>query len=203
MFEELLLSDLEFRTRDQSTIDTGDYLSQFPDRVEQIRSVIDRFWSDYGRGRSTAHKGQSDTSPVAQAEFATLASEALCGSYQLLQEIARGGMGVVFKAHDTKLQRTVALKMILDRNLASPEAVQRFYAEAEMAASLTHPGIVPIYDVGSHAGHHYYVMAFIEGPTLSAELQRRQFGMEESAQLILDLANAVACATTTAWSTAI
>ena len=87
-----------------------------------------------------------------------------CGNYELLHEIARGGMGIVFKAHDTRLQRTVALKMILDRNLASPEAVQRFYAEAEMAASLNHPGIVPIYDVGSHAGHHYYAMGFVEGP---------------------------------------
>jgi tRNA A-37 threonylcarbamoyl transferase component Bud32 len=191
LFEELLLSDLEFRTRDEATIDTGEYLSRFPDRATQIRDVIDRFWSEYGVGRSSPRAGQPR---AAHCEIAEIAAEKQCGSYQLLQEIARGGMGVVFKAHDTKLQRTVALKMILDRNLASPEAVQRFYAEAEMAASLNHPGIVPIYDVGSHAGHHYYAMAFVEGPTLSAELRRRRFGMEESAQLVLELANAASCA---------
>ena len=103
-------------------------------------------------------------------------------------------MGIVFKAYDTKLQRTVALKMILDRNLASEEAVQRFYAEAETAAGLNHPGIVPVYDVGSHAGHHYYAMGFVEGPTLSHELRRRRFSMQEAARLVLDLANAVAYA---------
>ncbi|MHB0958659.1 MAG: serine/threonine-protein kinase [Pirellulaceae bacterium] len=186
LFEELLLSDLEFRTRDEATVDTGEYLSQFPERADQIRKVIHRFWSQFSRDRDKPHK--------THAEIAEIAAEKQCASYQLIQEIARGGMGVVFKAHDTKLQRTVAVKMILDRNLASSEAVQRFYAEAEMAASLNHPGIVPIYDVGSHAGHHYYAMAFVEGPTLSAELRRRRFGMEEAAQLVLDLARAVSCA---------
>jgi tRNA A-37 threonylcarbamoyl transferase component Bud32 len=191
LFDELLLSDLAFRTRDETTIDTGDYSSQFPDRAEQIRTVISRFWSEYSGGRGDLVAARPGRQRAARTEIADLAAEKRCGNYQLLHEIARGGMGIVFKAHDTKLQRTVALKMILDRNLASPEAVQRFYAEAEMAASLNHPGIVPVYDVGSHAGHHYYAMGFVEGPTLSAELCRRRFGMEEAAQLVMELANAV------------
>ena len=161
----MLLSDLTFRTRDETTVDTGDYLSQFPDRAEQIRSVINRFWFEYSSRQGEPVAAHADGQRAARAEIAELAAVKQCGNYELLHEIARGGMGIVFKAHDTKLQRTVALKMILDRNLASPEAVQRFYAEAEMAASLNHPGIVPIYDVGSHAGHHYYAMGYVEGPT--------------------------------------
>ena len=58
LFEELLLSDLEFRTRDEATLDTGEYLSQYPDRATQIRDVIDRFWSEYGVGRSSPCVGQ-------------------------------------------------------------------------------------------------------------------------------------------------
>ena len=132
--------------------------------------------------------------PESATDVAADALGTRCGNYELLEEVARGGMGIVFKAYDTKLQRTVALKMILDRNLASEEAVQRFYAEAETAAGLNHPGIVPVYDVGSHDGHHYYAMGFVEGPTLSEELRRRRFSMEESARLVLELANAVAYA---------
>ncbi len=189
LFEELLISDLEFLTSDGSTINMQNYLAQFPERSEQIRQVIERFWEEQGTPNGAKGFVRANDGLAAGANHALLEE---CGHYRQLEEIARGGMGVVYRARDTKLQRNVALKMILDRNLASTEAVQRFYAEAEMAASLTHPGIVPIYDVGSHAGHHYYVMAYVEGPTLAAELRRRRFGMEESAQMILDLALAVA-----------
>jgi len=191
LFEELLLSDLAFRSRGGATIDTGVYLTVFPARTDQIRAVIERFWCEYSSRQGGLGAVQDERRQNAGAELATLAAVKQCGKYELLQEIARGGMGIVFKARDTRLQRTVALKMILDRNLASSEAVQRFYAEAEMAAGLNHPGIVPVYDVGSHAGHHYYAMGFVEGPTLASELQERRFGMDEAAQLVRDLAHAV------------
>ena len=75
-------------------------------------------------------------------------------------------MGVVYKARQTKLNRIVALKMIRSAELADDEQVKRFYTEAEAAAKLNHPAIVPVYDVGEANGQHYFSMAFVDGESL-------------------------------------
>jgi hypothetical protein len=89
------------------------------------------------------------------------------GRYQLLEGIARGGMGVVYRAWDSALDRVVALKMIRSGLLAGPEEVARFQREARAAAGLNHPHIVQVHDVGEEEGHHYFTMTFAPGGSLA------------------------------------
>ncbi len=116
------------------------------------------------------------------------------GDYELLAEIARGGMGVVYKARQANLDRVVALKMILAGQLASPADVRRFYQEAEAAANLEHPGIVPIYEVGQHAGQHFFSMAFVDGPSLAQIVAEGPLPPKEAAGIVKHVAEAMAYA---------
>src|SRR5262249_18365840 len=113
------------------------------------------------------------------------------GDYELLEEIARGGMGIVYKARQNSLKRFVALKMILAGPFASELFVRRFKIEAEAAANLDHPNIVPIYEIGEHDQQHYFSMELVEGSNLAELLSGELLPEAESAELMVKIARAV------------
>jgi serine/threonine protein kinase len=115
----------------------------------------------------------------------------LIPGYEILDECARGGMGVVYRARQTSLNRIVALKMLATGPLASPSEVARFRAEAEAVARFQHPNIVQVHDVGEHHGRLYMALEFIEGGSLSGELAGAPLHPEASARLVETLAHAV------------
>jgi hypothetical protein len=116
---------------------------------------------------------------------------ALLGDYELLEEIARGGMGIVYKARQVSLNRTVALKMILAGQFASEKEVRRFRAEAESVANLDHPNILPIYDVGVDLGWHYFAMKLVTGGSLAARMAEARKDMGAAITLLVQVTRAV------------
>lgn len=113
------------------------------------------------------------------------------GDYTLLAEIARGGMGVIYQAHQGKLDRLVAVKMILSGPWASPTAIKRFASEARAAARLEHPGIIPIYDVGEVDGQPFFAMALVKGANLMQRVAQGVLPPRAAAGVVLEVADAV------------
>jgi serine/threonine protein kinase len=163
-------------------------LARHPELAERLRA----FFADYDRLDRQAAELCLSADPNRTTDTPDPVGELqrvrYFGDYELLELIAHGGMGVVSKARQMSLNRLVALKMILRGELTTERDVARFRAEAEAAANLDHPHIVPIYEVGEHDGLQYYSMRYIEGAPLA---RRPRSDPRSEARLVAAVAGAV------------
>jgi serine/threonine-protein kinase len=176
-----------------------DYLEQLqagqqPDREAilrqhpELQSALDCLDALEGMASSAISSGEM------KPEFPSSITRLPCdfGSYELIEEIGRGGMGVVYKARQKSLDRLVAVKMILASHLASEEHVRRFQVEARAAARLRHSNIVHIHEVGQVHGQHFFAMEFIDGVSLAQRLAQGPIEQPTAARLVCQVARAVA-----------
>jgi len=113
------------------------------------------------------------------------------GDYELLEEIGRGGMGIIYRARQIRLNRIVALKMILAGQFASKQEVLRFRSEAEAAGNLQHPNIVRIHETGEHDGHHYFSMDYVQGRNLAEIVHDGPIASQRAAKYSRSIAEAI------------
>src|SRR5205814_5856029 len=128
------------------------------------------------------HKKALASAPKAVATGQTF------GQYELLEPIAKGGMGIVYKARQKTLNRIVAIKMILAGQFADQSDIDRFYAEAEAAAALSHPNIVAIHEIGEVQGQHFFSMDYIEGQSLAGLVQENPRRPRRAAEFVRTIA---------------
>src|SRR4029077_15181005 len=113
------------------------------------------------------------------------------GSYQILSLLGTGGMGVVYKARDTRLKRSVAIKVLPTDQVSDPERKRRFIQEARAASALNHPNIITIHDIGSEAGIDFVVMEYVAGKTLDQRIPRKGMRLNETLKLSIQIADAL------------
>ena len=189
-----LLADLSEQARLGRDPDLDAAAARHPDLSGELREL----WAavqiadvltprDRSRGAFRAERAESADTPPAAAQTVPRTF----GDYDLLEEIGRGGMGVVYRAWQRSLQRSVALKMILRGEFATPEDLARFQTEARAAARLDHPHIVSVYDAGACDGQAYFSMRHVEGQTLAALLGAGPIRPREAAACLAVISRAV------------
>ena len=206
LLEELVELEMQMRwSSGDAKITVDEYHNRFPELtrpdiallIKRSRARVDRTQTlDHAPEGSNPGNFQTadETVPFSPKNEAAAFTGQRFGEYDLIEEIARGGMGVVYKARQRSLNRICALKMIMSGELAAGDEIQRFLSEAESAATLDHPGVVPVYEVGQVEGRHYYSMAFLSGPTLADEVRRGPVEANRAAELLSQVCDAVAYA---------
>jgi serine/threonine-protein kinase len=201
-----LLSEMTEKARHGQPIDVGEIARNHPDLGEELRELwaAVQFAEEFTRPAATLKIAGSPIGPIGpmgpqestseSPEPAPAVAGRSFGDFDLLEEIGRGGMGVVYRAWQKSLNRMVALKMILRGEHATPADVARFQVEAQAAAHLEHPNIVPVYAAGVQDGQEWFCMRFVEGETLSSLLSRGPLRSREAAAFLATIAGAVAFA---------
>jgi len=160
-----------------------------------LETGLGLFAEPVARVDDTGRVNQPPRIDIAAANGSRIASDAqvpqILGDYELLEEIGRGGQGVVYRARQKSLNRIVALKVVRTDPSTTRVHLKRFRLEAETAASLDDPNIVPIYEVGEHGGSCYFSMKFVEGGPLDELFKREPMSIRPAAELIAKLARAV------------
>src|SRR5262245_22389887 len=113
------------------------------------------------------------------------------GPYEIQSAIGAGGMGEVYKARDTRLDRLVAIKVLPEHVASDPDLKQRFEREARTLAALSHPHICPVFDVGHQEGIDFLVMEYLEGETLATRLERGALALDQALQYAIQIADAL------------
>jgi serine/threonine-protein kinase len=169
-------------------VDRDAFLREHPELASAVKCLdaLENLAQPKGEKTSLANKNSTLEEIVPAAAFPRA-----FGNYELIGELGRGGMGVVYKAKQQELDRVVALKMILQRHLASPEVVRRFQSEAKSAAKLRHSHIVQIHEVGQLHGQDFFTMEYIEGESLAQRLIGRRLDIPAAVQIVAAIARAV------------
>jgi serine/threonine protein kinase len=146
---------------------------------------------DAANAETTSFVGADPQKPIDKRKSLHGISTGEWDSYELLEEIGHGGMGVVFQARQKRLGRIVAIKVIRTDHAPQQAELERFEREIMVAARLDHPGIVAVYDAGKHEGWPFYVMAYVPGSTLSARIKNGALSIRDTARLAHQLADAM------------
>jgi len=170
----------------------ADWPARFPRWRSRLERLLEVHKALHAKGDAESAVPLETPLPQAAPRLAGAGTDAEAArGYEILEEIGRGGMGVVYKARQRGLNRLVALKMVLAGDHAGPAELARFRTEAESAARLKHPGIVEIYEIGALNGHSFLALEYVDGPTLAQRLVGGALNPNDAATLIAHLAGAI------------
>ncbi|MCR9292277.1 MAG: serine/threonine protein kinase, partial [bacterium] len=189
-----IVSNLADRIQSGEVLSFSEVCQQHPEFREQLQEI----WGTLIVTDAIAASARNpllDSEPSSDQSWISSSIPSLpfeIEDYRLLEIIGRGGMGVVYRARQISLNRSVAIKMIRDNRVL--EHRQRFFAEAEANARLDHPSIVPVYEIGEFEGHPFFSMQFVKGQTLSARLKSGPIPQREAVRIMIEACRAIAYA---------